>query len=136
MLEKLRVVFFAIPELRQRILITLLLLAVFRIGYQIPLPWVDQAAISATTEDGGGINDFVRQVSVFSASRLNMPMIFGLGIMPYISASIIFQLLSTVWKPLEDLRKEGQSGQKKINQYTRLGYGVTLSVPELRLLKI
>ena len=120
MLEKLRVVFFAIPELRQRILITLMLLAVFRIGYQIPLPWVDQEAFNLTSSGEGGINDFIKQVSVFSAANLNMPMIFGLGIMPYISASIILQLLSTIWKPLETLRKEGQAGQKKINQYTRL----------------
>src|SRR5205085_4463684 len=60
-----------------------------------------------------------QQVALFSASQLSQATIFGLGIMPYISASIIFQLLGSVWGPLERLQKEGQSGQKKINEYTR-----------------
>ena len=58
-------------------------------------------------------------MAVFSASDLRQATIFGLGIMPYISASIIFQLLGSVWKPLEELQKEGESGRKKINEYTR-----------------
>ena len=56
---------------------------------------------------------------MFSASNLRQATIFGLGIMPYISASIIFQLLGSVWKPIEELRKEGETGRKKINEYTR-----------------
>jgi preprotein translocase subunit SecY len=63
--------------------------------------------------------DFVEKVAVFSASDLSQATIFGLGIMPYISASIIFQLLGSVWKPIEELRKEGETGRKKINEYTR-----------------
>ena len=65
------------------------------------------------------MGDLFEQVAVFSASQLSQATIFGLGIMPYISASIIFQLLGSVWPPLERLQKEGESGRKKINEYTR-----------------
>ena len=119
MWEKLRVVF-TIPELRQKILLTLFLLAIYRIGWQISLPLIDQTQISRNAESGGGtLGDFVDKVAVFAASDLRQATIFGLGIMPYISASIIFQLLGSVWKPIEDLRKEGETGRKKINEYTR-----------------
>ncbi|MES1213650.1 MAG: preprotein translocase subunit SecY, partial [Singulisphaera sp.] len=67
----------------------------------------------------GGFGSMLKQVATFSATQFDQATIFGLGIMPYISASIIFQLLSSVWKPLEELKKEGESGQKKINEYTR-----------------
>ena len=119
MLEKLRIIF-TIPELRQKILLTLFLLAVYRIGWQVPLPIVDQQAMAAQAQQTGGIADLLRTVAVFSASQLNQATIFGLGIMPYISASIIFQLLGTFWGPLEKLQKEGEVGRKKINQYTRI----------------
>ena len=118
MLEKLRIVF-TIPELRQKILLTLGLLAIYRVGWQVPLPIVDPKAMSAFAAETGGIGDLLRTVAVFSASQLSQATIFGLGIMPYISASIIFQLLSTVWPPLERLSKEGEAGRKKINEYTR-----------------
>ncbi len=118
MLEKLRIVF-TIPELRQKILLTLGLLAIYRVGWQVPLPIVDPKAMSAFAEESGGIGDLLRTVAVFSASQLSQATIFGLGIMPYISASIIFQLLATVWPPLERLSKEGEAGRKKINEYTR-----------------
>ncbi len=118
MWEKIRVVF-TIPELRKKIFFTLALLAVYRVGYQIPLPIVDQTAMTQMFEENAGLADVVKRVAVFSASALSQSTIFGLGIMPYISASIIFQLLSSVWKPLEELRKEGETGQKKINEYTR-----------------
>lgn len=114
MLEKLRVVF-TIPELRQKIFLTLLLLAVYRVGYQIRLPVVKNTYIEANTD----IVAFLQKASVFAATDLRSLTIFGLGIMPYISASIIFQLLGTVWKPIEQLRKEGETGRKKINEYTR-----------------
>src|SRR6516225_6840359 len=94
---------FMIPELRQKILLTLLFLAIYRIGYHIPLPFVDQREMYKSL--GGG--------------NLSQATIFGLGIMPYISASIIFQLLASVYPPLEKLQKEGESGRKKINEYTR-----------------
>jgi len=117
-LEKLRIVF-TIPELRQKILLTLGLLAIYRVGWQVPLPIVDPKAMTAFAQETGGIGDLLRTVAVFSASQLSQATIFGLGIMPYISASIIFQLLSTVWPPLERLSKEGEAGRKKINEYTR-----------------
>jgi len=116
--EKLRIIF-TIPELRQKILLTLGLLAIYRVGWQVPLPIVDPKAMTAFAEEAGGIGDLLKTVAVFSASQLSQATIFGLGIMPYISASIIFQLLATVWPPLEKLQKEGEAGRKRINEYTR-----------------
>jgi preprotein translocase subunit SecY len=120
MWEKIRIIF-TIPELRQKILLTLGLLAVYRIGWQIPLPIIDQGKMTAFfgSQEGSGLGALMSQVAVFSASQLNQATIFGLGIMPYISASIIFQLLASVWAPLERLQKEGETGRKKINEYTR-----------------
>jgi preprotein translocase subunit SecY len=119
MWQKFRAIF-TIPELRQKIFFTLLLLAVFRIGYQIPLPIIDQVKLKENlAADQGQFGAFVTQVSILSAADLRRITIFGLGIMPYISASIIFQLLGSVYKPLEELRKEGETGRKKINEYTR-----------------
>jgi len=120
MWEKVRVIF-TIPELRQKILLTLLFLAIYRIGWQITLPIVDQKKMTQffSSDAAGGLGAIIEQVSVFSASQLSQATIFGLGIMPYISASIIFQLLGSVYPPLERLQKEGESGRKKINEYTR-----------------
>ena len=114
MLEKLRIVF-SIPELRQKIFLTLFLLAVYRIGYHVRLPILTNADLAFT----GEMKSFLGKVAVFSATDLRTLTIFGLGIAPYISASIIFQLLGTVWAPIEALRKEGAVGRKKINEYTR-----------------
>jgi preprotein translocase subunit SecY len=116
MWEKIRVVF-TIPELRRKILLTLFLLAVYRVGYQVPLPIADAEKFFSSQDSTAG--GFFEHVAVFAATRLNKPTIFGLGIMPYISASIIFQLLGSFWGPLERLQKEGESGRKKINEYTR-----------------
>jgi len=122
MLEKLLVAI-KIPELRQKILLTLGLLAVYRMGFAIPLPFIDQAVMLQGLEDmkkdEGGLGMAIQMVSLFSASKIGNATIFGLGIMPYISASIIFQLLSSVYPPLERLKKEGEAGQRKINEYTR-----------------
>ena len=118
MWEKMRVVF-TIPELRNKILLTLLLLGIYRIGWQIPMPFIDQTQIMTEQQGSDGLDRLLNQVAVFSASNLSQITIFGLGIMPYISASIIFQLLGSVWKPLEELQKEGETGRKKINEYTR-----------------
>lgn len=115
MFEKLRVIF-TIPELRQKILLTLALLGVYRIGYQISLPMVNPNTALGT---GNELNSFFEKVSILAATDLRQVTIFGLGIMPYISASIVFQLLGSVWKPIEQLRKEGQTGMRKINEYTR-----------------
>jgi preprotein translocase subunit SecY len=122
MLGKLIVVF-KIPELRQKILLTLLLLAVYRMGFSIPLPFIDQAAafegMRSLQKQQGGLGQVVQMVSLFSASNISQGTIFGLGIMPYISASIIFELLSSVYPPLQQLKKEGEAGRRKINEYTR-----------------
>ena len=114
MVEKLRNIF-SIPELRRKIFLTLGLLGIYRIGFHIPLPMVATNLESSS----GGAADFFQKVSLFAASDLRNATIFGLGIMPYISASIIFQLLGTVYKPLEELKKEGEAGRKKLNEYTR-----------------
>ncbi|MBT4867414.1 MAG: preprotein translocase subunit SecY [Planctomycetaceae bacterium] len=121
MLSKLFTVF-KIPELRQKILLTLFLLAVYRMGFAIPLPFIDQEVMNASIEKlrgGGGLGSLIQMVSLFSASNIGNSTIFGLGIMPYISASIIFQLLGSVYPPLEKLQKEGEAGRRKINEYTR-----------------
>ena len=122
MWEKIRIVF-TIPELRKKIFFTLILLGVFRVGSHIPLPVFshDKLAKLFSTEGGGGTgaSDLLNQMSVFSGTSLGQATIFGLGIMPYISASIIFQLLGSVYPPLEKLQKEGETGRKKINEYTR-----------------
>ncbi len=112
---------FSIPELRRKIFITLLFLLVYRIGYFIPLPFVNQevmlAAMSSTSKTAFG--QMLGFVSMLGGGDLSTACIFALGIMPYISASIIFQLLASFYPPLEKLQKEGESGRKKINEYTR-----------------
>ncbi|MGO9113315.1 MAG: preprotein translocase subunit SecY [Thermoguttaceae bacterium] len=121
MWEKIRVIF-TIPELRRKIFFTLVLLAVYRVGSHIPLPVFSHeklAALFDTKGGGGGAGDVLQYMSVFSGTNLGQATIFGLGIMPYISASIIFQLLGSVYPPLEKLQKEGETGRKKINEYTR-----------------
>jgi len=117
---------FKIPDLRRRVLFTLGMIAIYRIGYHIPLVGVDQTALKdladKATGDGSdpsGFGRIVEYASIFSGGSLSQSTIFGLGIMPYITASIIFQLLTTVWKPLQELKKDGTSGQTKINEYTR-----------------
>jgi len=122
MLGKL-ITIFRIPELRQKFLLTFALLAVYRLGFSIPLPFIDQELLKQTLDrmggEEGGVDRVMTMLSLFSASSIGMSTIFGLGIMPYISASIIFQLLGTVYPPLERLQKEGEAGRKKINEYTR-----------------
>ncbi|MGL4595494.1 MAG: preprotein translocase subunit SecY [Thermoguttaceae bacterium] len=118
MFQKLRVIF-SIPELRQKILLTLGLLAIYRIGWWIPLPVIDTQKMATFWSSQQGLGELFAKISVFTGTQFEQLTIFGLGIMPYISASIIFQLLATVWEPLEKLQKEGESGRKKINEYTR-----------------
>ncbi|MEX0642481.1 MAG: preprotein translocase subunit SecY [Pirellulales bacterium] len=118
MWEKVRVIW-QIPELRTKIGLTLLMLAIYRIGFQIQLPIIDQTAVNRISTQQSGIGDMLEAVALLSASQLRDVTIFGLGIMPYISASIIFQLLASVYPPLEQLQKEGEAGRKKINEYTR-----------------
>lgn len=120
MLQKLWVVF-RIPELRQKIVLTLILLAVYRLGYHIFLPMIDQEALaqSLASQENNALGKAMQVLQIFSASSVGLSTIFGLGIMPYISASIVFQLLGSVYPPLEKLQKEGEAGRKKINEYTR-----------------
>ena len=133
MFEKLRTIF-SIPELRKKILLTLALLAIYRIGWHITLPMINQAELAAMEgQTTGGFGKMVEYAAVFSASDLRQATIFGLGIMPYISASIIFQLLGSVWKPIEELQKEGETGRKKINEYTRYADRAAVPGPELVL---
>ena len=123
MFEKILTVF-QIPELRRKILLTLVLLAVYRMGFWIPLPFIDQDQMQLNIEKmqrggEGGVGQVMQIVALFSASRIGNATIFGLGIMPYISASIIFQLLGSVYAPLQRLQKEGEAGRRKLNEYTR-----------------
>ncbi len=110
---------FKIPELKRRILITLALLTVYRVGVHIPTPGVDGDALAAFFAQHQ--NTIFGIFDMFSGGALERLSVFALGIMPYISASIILQLLRVVIPSLERLSKEGEQGQKKITQYTRYG---------------
>jgi len=107
---------FRVPELRKMILYTLILLGVFRIGTYVTLPGVDAGALGKFAAQSG---DIMRLINMFTGGAISNVAVFGLGVMPNISASIIFQLLTTVIKPLEELSKEGEAGRRKITQYTR-----------------
>jgi preprotein translocase subunit SecY len=122
-------------ELRQRILFTIGLLMIYRLGTFIPVPGIDGVALQQFMEDAqagiGGI------LSMFTGGALSRMAIFTLGIMPYISASIVMQLLGSMWEPLKNLKKEGEAGRRKLNQYTRYGtvvlataqaYGLAISL--------
>jgi preprotein translocase subunit SecY len=110
---------FNVPDLRKRVVFTFLLLAVYRLGSHIPTPGVDPAAIDAFFRSSAG--SLFGFLDIFSGGALRRLSVFALGIMPYISASIILQLLTVVWPYLEKLSKEGEMGRKKITQYTRYG---------------
>jgi len=116
---------FAVSELRNRILFTLALLGVFRVGHHITTPGVNIAALAELARQME--NTMFGMYDMFSGGNLSRVTIFALGIMPYISASIILQLLTVVWPYLEKLSKEGELGRRKITQYTRYGT-VVLSI--------
>jgi preprotein translocase subunit SecY len=110
---------FAIPDLRKRVLFTFGLLGVYRIGCHIPSPGVDpNALLEFMNSQAGGLLGFV---NTFTGGSLQKIAVFALGIMPYITASIILQLLTVVWPYLEKLSKEGELGRRKITQWTRYG---------------
>ncbi|MCK5783717.1 MAG: preprotein translocase subunit SecY, partial [Desulfobacterales bacterium] len=116
---------FKIPELKNKVFFTFALLAVYRIGVHVPTPGIDSAALAqifAAHKDG-----MLGMFNMFSGGALERLSVFALGIMPYISASIILQLLTVVIPHLERLSKEGEQGRKKITQYTRYGT-VVLSI--------
>src|SRR6187431_3292097 len=108
-----------IPELRRRILFTLLLLAVYRIGAFVTTPGVNRSVMAKIIAQGSG--SFLGLFNMFSGGALEQMSIFALGIMPYISASIILQLLTVVIPKLEQIQKEGEMGRRRLNQYTRYG---------------
>jgi len=110
---------FAIPELRRRVLFTFGMLAVFRLGSHIPTPGINTTALTQLTQQAAG--SMFGLYDMFSGYNLSQMTIFALGVMPYISASIILQLLTVVWPYLERLSKEGELGRRKITQYTRYG---------------
>src|SRR6266851_8836156 len=104
---------FRIAELRTRLLYTLAILAIYRIGIFVTTPGVDRAAMSAFMEDQKKAGGLVSLFNLFSGGALEQMSIFGLGIMPYVSASIIMQLLAVVVPTLERLQKEGAGGRQK-----------------------
>ncbi len=108
-----------VPELRRRLLFTLGLLAVYRIGVFITVPGVDRTAMSEIMSAGG--DGLMGLLNLFTGGALELMSIFALGIMPYISSAIIFQLMTVVVPTIDRLKKEGESGRKKINQWTRYG---------------
>src|SRR5437588_2162278 len=116
MFEKLANIF-RVPDLRKRVLFTLAMLAVYRLGSHIPTPGINTDALQrAFEQQQGGLLGFY---DLFSGGNLRKLTIFALGIMPYITASIILQLLTVVWEPLARLQKEGDLGRRKITQWTR-----------------
>src|SRR6266850_2486073 len=116
MLEKLLNIF-RVPDLRKRILFTLAMLAVYRLGSHIPTPGINADALSQLFDQSAG--GFLGYLNLFSGGNFRRLTIFALGIMPYITASIILQLLTVVYEPLAKLQKEGELGRKKITQWTR-----------------
>jgi len=109
---------FKVPDLRNKILFTLFIIAVYRFGSHVPVPVVDIGILQRSLE-AGGQNSFLNFIDLFSGGALTRMAVFGLGIMPYITASIIMQLLTVVIPKLEQWQKQGEQGTKKINQATR-----------------
>ena len=118
MIESIKSIF-AVPELRNRVLFTFLVLGIYRVGNHVPTPGVNTEALAILAEQAR--NTMFGLYDMFSGGNLSRVTIFALGIMPYISASIILQLLTVVWPYLERLSKEGELGRRKITQYTRYG---------------
>jgi preprotein translocase subunit SecY len=116
MFEKLANIF-RVPDLRKRVLFTLAMLAVYRLGAHIPTPGVNTTMLSQFFDQNSG--SALGLVDLFSGGNLRRFTVFALGIMPYITASIIFQLLTVVYEPLAKLQKEGEMGRRKITQWTR-----------------
>src|SRR5690242_11255601 len=116
---------FSITDLRNRVLFTLAMLGVYRIGARIPTPGVNTQALELMAEQAK--NTMFGLYDMFTGGNLSKVTIFALGVMPYISSSIILQLLTVVWPYLERISKEGELGRRKITQYTRYGT-IVLSV--------
>lgn len=126
-----------IPELKRRILFTLLFLAIYRVGAFVPVPGIDSAAMEKLFS-----GTIFGMVDMFAGGALKRMSVFALGIMPYISSSIIFELLTAVSPTLEKLKKEGEQGRKKISQYTRYatiglavvqGFGIAIGLEQMKM---
>lgn len=104
-----------IPELRRRILFTLMMVAVYRLGIFVTTPGVNRTAMRQIVRSQGG---FLGMFNLFSGGALEQLSIFALGIMPYISASIVMQLMGLVSKQVEEMRREGEQGRRKLEQWT------------------
>src|SRR5512143_1868872 len=120
MIEKLRNIF-QVPELKRRILFTAMLIAIYRLGEHLPTPGVNARALAGAFQASGAAGGLFGLYDLFVGGAFSRATVFALGIMPYISASIIIQLLGAVVPYFEKLRKEGEEGQKKLTQYTRYG---------------
>ena len=121
MLRKLLSIF-KIPDLRNKILFTIALLCIYRIGFHIPVPFTDvgkMAQIAAGRDADSPLGRVAEYLQMFSGGTLSQSSLFGLGIMPYITSSIILMLLGEIIPSLKKLRQEGASGHKKIQEYTR-----------------
>lgn len=116
---------FKVPELRNKILFTIAMLAVFRLGHWIPIPGLDQSALEryfqAQQDSGSAAARLTQFVTLFSGGDMSRSTIFGLGVMPYISAGIIFQLLGSALPSLKKMQEEGPTGRQKIQEWTRYG---------------
>ncbi|RMF58988.1 MAG: preprotein translocase subunit SecY [Calditrichaeota bacterium] len=132
---------FKIPELKQRIIFTLVILVVYRIGGHVPIPGVNSQALIAFFDEAAQGRGLLSLYDLFAGGAFRRATVFALGIMPYISASIIIQLLGAVVPYFQKLEKEGEEGRKKITQYTRYGtvlisamqaYGVSVFLESIR----
>ncbi len=112
---------FKIPDLKKKVFFTLFIIIVHRFGCHVPIPFVDADAMSNFWTQRFGAQGLVNIIDMFSGRAFRNMTVFALGVMPYITASIIIQLLMVVWPYLEKIAKEGEIGHKKINQYTRYG---------------
>lgn len=130
-----------IPELKHRLLFTFLMLAVYRVGVHVPTPGIDGKALSAIFADQAAKGTLLAMVDMFAGGALHNFSVFALGIMPYITASIILSLLTVVIPALEKLSKEGEAGRKQITKYTRYGtilisvvqgFGIALAIERMQ----
>jgi len=133
---------FRIPDLRKKLIYTFILLAVYRVGSHIPLPGIDIKALTSWFNSQAVAGGILGLYDIFAGGNLQRAAIFALGIMPYISASIIFQLLGAIWPYIQKLQQEGEEGRKKITQYARYltillalfeSYGISIFLEGLSL---
>ena len=130
---------FRIPELRNKVLFTIAMLMIYRVGFHIPLPCIDQSKMEAAVEHrdtGSPLGRAAEYMQMFTGGNFQRSSVFGLGIMPYITASIILMLLGEVVPTLRKLRQEGQTGYKKIQEYTRYLTVLICIVQSMMFLKV